>query len=80
MSASVFAHAAVPGSTAPPGPEPTTEATLSTVEPPVRQVFVVAPFVAVLATVPTPDPGHNTTTAGGPSLLTRRAAPGILES
>jgi len=79
MSASVFAHAAVPGSTAP-GLEPTTEAALSTVAPAVLQVFVVAPFVAVLAAVPTPDTGHNTTTAGRPSLLTRRGAPGILES
>ena len=80
MSASVSAHAAVPGRTAPPRPEPMTEATLSTVAPAVRQVFVVAPFVAVLAAVPTPDAGHDTTTAGGPSLLTRRGAPGILES
>ena len=80
MSASVFAHVAVPGSTAPPSAEPITEATLSTVAPAVLQVFVVAPFVEVLAAVPTPDPGHNTTTAGGPSLLTRRGAPGILES
>jgi hypothetical protein len=80
MSASVFAHAAVPGSTAPPGPEPITEATLSAVAPAVLPVFVLAPFVEVLAAVPTPDTGHNTTTAGGPSLLTRRGARGILES
>ena len=80
MSASVSAHAAVPGSTAPPSPEPITEATLSTVAPAVLQVFVLAPFVEVLAAVPTPDTGHNTTTVGGHSLLTRRGAPGILES
>jgi hypothetical protein len=78
MSASVIAHGAVPGSTAPPSPEPITEATMSTVAPAVLQVFV-ASFVEVLA-VPTPETGHNTTTAGGPSLLTRRGAPGILES
>jgi hypothetical protein len=80
MSAPVSAHAAVPGSTAPLRPTPMTEATLSTVVSAVWQVVVVTPFVAVRAAVSTPDTGHSTTTAGGPSLLTRRAAPGIRES
>jgi hypothetical protein len=80
MSAPVSAHAAVPGSTAPPRPKPMTEANPSTLAPAVRQEFVAAPFVEVLAAVPTPDTGHNTTTAGSPSLLTRRGAPGIPES
>jgi hypothetical protein len=80
MSASVFAHAAVPGGTAPPGPDPIPEATVSTVAPAVLPVCVVAAFVEVLAAVPTTGPGHDTTTAGGPSLLARRGAPGILES
>ena len=75
MSAPVSALAAAPGSTAPPRPQPMTEATLCPAARAVLQVFVVAVPAAV-----TLDTGLSTTMAGGPSLLTRRGAPGIPES
>ena len=80
MSACVSVPAVVPGMTVPLSPQPVTEATRSAAAVAVVRVIVAAPFVAVLAAVPTPTAGLSTTVAGGPALLTRRGLPGILES
>jgi hypothetical protein len=80
MNARMSAPAVVPGGTAPPSPQPMTEATRSAAALAVLPMAVAAPFVAVLAAVPTPDAGPSTTMAGGPALLTRRGAPGIRTS
>ena len=80
MSACVSAPAVVPGGTAPPNPQPVTEATQSAAALAVQQVTVAAPVVAALAAVPAADAGPSTTIAGDPALLTRHGAPGILKS
>ena len=77
MSACVSAPAVVPGGTAPPSPQPMTEANLSAAAPAVLHMAVAAPFVAILAAVPTPDAGPDSTTAGDPSFLTAALRPGF---
>jgi hypothetical protein len=80
MTACVAASVVPPGGTAPPSPQPVTEATRPAAALAVPQVFIITPVVAVFAAIPAPATGPSTTTAGGPALLTRRAAAGILES